>query len=63
MQMTKENKITVSVEEMAEMLGISRSVAYQIIKEKDFPVVRVSERRLIIPVKSLEKWLEARAVR
>lgn len=61
--MTKENKITVSVEEMAEMLGISRSVAYQIIKEKDFPVVRVSERRLIIPVKSLEKWLEARAVR
>ena len=61
--MTKDNKITVSVEEMAEMLGISRSVAYQIIKEKDFPVVRVSERRLIIPVKSLEKWLEARAVR
>ena len=37
--------------------------SYQIIKEKDFPVVRVSERRLIIPVKSLEKWLEARAVR
>jgi excisionase family DNA binding protein len=58
-----DKKITVSVEEMAEMLGISRSVAYQIIKEKDFPVVRVSERRLIIPVKSLEKWLEARAVR
>ena len=58
-----DKKITVSVEEMAEMLGISRSIAYQIIKEKDFPVVRVSERRLIIPVKSLEKWLEARAVR
>ena len=35
-----DKKITVSVEEMAEMLGISRSVAYQIIKEKDFPVVR-----------------------
>ena len=58
-----ENKMTVSVEEMAEMLGISRSVAYQLIKERDFPVVRVSERRLIIPVKSLEKWLEERAVR
>ena len=58
-----ENKMTVSVEEMAEMLGISRSVAYQLIKQSDFPVVRVSERRLIIPVKSLEKWLEDRAVR
>jgi excisionase family DNA binding protein len=55
-------KMTVSVEEMASMLGISRSVAYQLIKERDFPVVRVSERRLIIPVKSLEKWLEERAV-
>ena len=58
-----ENKMTVSVDEMANMLGISRSVAYQLIKERDFPVVRVSERRLIIPIKSLEKWLEERAVR
>ena len=58
-----ENKMTVSVEEMASMLGISRSVAYQLIKEKDFPIVRVSERRLIIPIKSLERWLEERAVR
>lgn len=57
-----ESKITVSVEEMAEMLGISRSVAYQLTKHGDFPVVRVSERRLIIPVKSLEKWLEEKAV-
>ena len=39
------------------------SVAYQLIKEKDFPVIRVSERRLIIPVKSLEKWLEEKAER
>lgn len=58
-----DNKMTVSVEEMASMLGISRSVAYQLIKERDFPSVRVGERRVIIPVKSLEKWLEERAVR
>lgn len=56
-----DNKMTVSVEEMASMLGISRSVAYQLVREKDFPVIRVSERRLIIPIKSLEKWLEERA--
>lgn len=57
-----ENKMTVSVEEMASMLGISRSVAYQLIKEKDFPSIRVGERRVIIPIKSLERWLEERAV-
>lgn len=57
------NKMTVTVEEMAELIGVSRSVAYQLVKERDFPVIRVSERRLIIPIKSLETWLEARAVR
>ena len=58
-----DNKMTLTVEEMAEMIGISRSVAYQLVKERDFPVIRVSERRLIIPKKSLEKWLDERAVR
>ena len=57
------DKMTVSVEEMASMLGISRSVAYQLIKEKGFPSIRVGERRVIIPVKSLERWLEERTVR
>ena len=56
------DKMTLTVEEMAESLGISRSVAYQLVREKDFPVIRVSERRLIIPIKSLERWLEERAV-
>ena len=55
-------KMTLTVEEMAKRLGISRSVAYQLVRERDFPVIRVSERRLIIPIKSLEKWLEDRAV-
>lgn len=58
-----DKKMTITVEEMAEMIGISRSVAYQLVKERDFPVIRISERRLIIPIKSLEKWLETRAVR
>lgn len=54
-------KMTLTVEEMGERLGISRSVAYQLVREKDFPVIRISERRLIIPIKSLEKWLSDRA--
>lgn len=58
-----ENRMTVSVEEMAARLGISRSVAYQLVKEPDFPAIRVGGRRLIIPVKSLERWLDERAVR
>ena len=56
-------KMAFTVEEMARLLGISRSVAYQLAKEKDFPVIRVSDRRLIIPRKGLEKWLDERAER
>ena len=54
-------KMTLSVEEMASMLGISRSVAYRLVKEKGFPVIRISDRRIVIPVKSLEKWLMEQA--
>jgi excisionase family DNA binding protein len=54
-------KMTVSVEEMAVMLGISRSVAYKLTHEQGFPAIRVSERRLIIPKASLSRWLEERA--
>ena len=58
--MTHE-KLTVSVEEMANMLGISRPVAYELTHREGFPVVRVSERRVIIPLESLKRWLEREA--
>ena len=58
--MTQE-KLTISVEEMANMLGISRPVAYELTHREGFPVVRVSERRVIIPLDSLKRWLEREA--
>ena len=54
-------KLTISVEEMANMLGISRPVAYELTHREGFPVVRVSERRVIIPLDSLKRWLEKEA--
>lgn len=50
-------KLTVSVDEMAAMLGISRPVAYELTKRDGFPAVRVSERRIIVPVEALKRWL------
>lgn len=55
-------KLTLSVEEMAQTLGISRPVAYELIKQDGFPAIRVSERRIIIPVESLKEWLYNKAV-
>lgn len=58
--MTKE-KTVLSVDELAEVLGVSRPVAYQLVKRRDFPAVRVSARRIVIPVASLETWLTREA--
>ena len=50
-------KVAVSVKEMASMLGISVVRAYDLTKRKGFPAIRVSERRIIIPVEALNRWL------
>lgn len=55
------DKLTVSVDEMAAMLGISRPVAYELTKRDGFPAVRVSERRIIVPVEALKRWLNEQA--
>jgi predicted DNA-binding transcriptional regulator AlpA len=48
---------------MAAMLGISRPVAYELTKREGFPAVRVSERRIIVPVEALKRWLNEQAAR
>jgi excisionase family DNA binding protein len=54
-------KITVDPKEMAEMLGINVSTAYELTRRKGFPAIRISERRIIIPVDALKKWLTEEA--
>lgn len=54
-------KLTISVDEMASMLGISRPVAYELTKREGFPTVRISERRIVIPVEALKRWLNEQA--
>lgn len=56
-----KEKLVLNVEELSEVLGISKPVAYELIKRNGFPAVRVSERRIIIPVEGLCRWLEAEA--
>ena len=48
--------------ELAQYLGIGRNRAYQLTRTQGFPAVRISQRRIIIPVRELEKWLEEQAM-
>ncbi len=55
--MENATKLTLSVRELAERLGVSTPVAYNMVHMKGFPVIRVGK-RLLIPVAGLERWLE-----
>ena len=49
---------TISVEAVAELLSISRAVAYQSCKTGKIPVLHFGKKRLRVPVAALEKMLE-----
>lgn len=51
-----------TVTETAEMLGISRNNAYQLVRAGRIPSVRLG-RRLLIPRQALEAWLVKEATR
>lgn len=49
-------KLALSVIELAEALGISRTNAYELMKRPDFPSARLGK-RIVIPVAALNEWL------
>ena len=57
----EKEKMTMTVEEMASELGISRPIAYELVKRDGFPAIRISERRIISPVEALRNWLNKNA--
>lgn len=53
-------RMTLSVDEMAATLGISRPKAYELVHSDGFPRINVG-RRIRIPRTSLERWIETQA--
>ena len=55
-------KTTMSVQELAAQMGISLPKAYELVKEPDFPTIRVGT-RILIPVEAYREWLIRNSVR
>ena len=55
------DKKTLTVAEAIAVLGISRTLAYRLIKDGKLPVIRLGK-RVLIPVSALEKILTAETV-
>jgi excisionase family DNA binding protein len=51
-------RATLTVEEVADVLGISRGSAYEAIRRREIPSIRVG-RRILVPLPALERMLNA----
>jgi len=52
-----DRRLCITVPEAAGLLGISRNFAYELVKQRQLPVIRFGK-RLLIPRVALEKMLE-----
>ena len=50
-------RLTLTIEETAEALGVSRTSAYQAAKSGEIPAIRVG-RRLLVPIVALDRLLQ-----
>lgn len=55
-------KNTMSVKELAERMGISLPMAYDLTRREDFPSLRVGA-RILIPIDAFKDWLAREAGR
>ena len=54
-------RVVYTVPEVAALLGINLPKAYELARQPDFPAIRVSNRRIVIPKTAFERWLEQAA--
>ena len=55
-----EDRLVFTVEEAAQLLGISRSFAYEAVQRGDIPSMRIG-RRILVPKAALQRYLESAA--
>ncbi len=53
----EHERMTLSIDEAAAMLGISRAHAYELVRRGELPRLRLG-RRVVIPRKALEEYVE-----
>lgn len=56
----RTERLTMTVEETAGILGISRGLAYELVRRGDLPHLRLG-RRIVVPVRALESFIASRS--
>lgn len=54
-------KGALNVKELAAYLGVGLNVAYGLVRTPGFPALKIGERRIIVPIDSLNQWMKDNA--
>ncbi len=57
MEKLKTERLTMTIPQAANVLGVSKNLMYPLTRRKDFPIIQVGTRRLV-PIKAFERWVE-----
>ena len=62
--MAAERRLTLTVNEAAQLMGVSPRSMYRFVNEPDFPVIRVGQsgRKMVIPRMKFLEWLDTKAM-
>jgi len=47
-----------TIEEASKVLGVSKSYMYELTKHKGFPAMKIHGKKIVIPKKALEEWMQ-----
>ena len=56
----QRERLTLTVDEAADVLGVSRSLAYELVRRGEIPSLRLG-RRIVVPIHGLETLVEEAA--
>lgn len=51
------SKIVYSVQEVADLLGIGLSAAYNLAKSEGFPCIKIGKRK-VVPIEAFHQWVK-----
>ena len=54
-----ELPLLLTVKQLADLLGVSDSIVYELIQEDGFPSLRIGK-RIVIPKEELREWISTR---
>ena len=54
----KSTRLTMTVPEVAKVLGIGKNQAYEAVRRGDIPCIRIGK-RILVPTRALERLLQA----